>query len=80
MPLPSSSGPGINFTLTSVGWERRRQREENQDMQAYVCRRQILKHLDLQRFRRVFLIEGFLAKSWKTGAIGKQEPSSITHY
>lgn len=34
VPLPSSSGPGINFTLTSVGWERRRQREENQDMQA----------------------------------------------
>lgn len=75
MPLPSSSGPGLNFTLTSVVWERDKER----DMQEYGFSRRILKHLTLEKFRRL-LREDCSAKGWKTGSMGRQEPTSLTHY
>lgn len=63
MPLPSSSGPGINFTLTSVGWER----DKKRDMQEYVCSRRILKHLTLEKFRRVLREDCSGLEDWVYG-------------
>lgn len=83
MPLPTltpSSGHGINFLMTSVGWDRKRQREADQDLQEYVGRRRILQPLALERFRRAFFMRGLFDQGLEDWGLWKDNVISLIYF